>query len=230
MRTRRAHSVWMFALSLALQVVGCASRQLPLDGGTSPQAREVAAALAGSFSSAEQAAADTAYFDIRLQMMPIWTDRTDGPWLYVEQAVSSRQDKPYRQRVYRIRPAANGNVESQVFTLPGPTRFAGAWRDPAPLAALTPDSLELRDGCSIFLRRSGDGHYEGGTLGTGCPSELRGASFATSIVTIEPAMLLSWDRGFDAQGKQVWGAEKGGYVFMKLEDWSSRLAPAPSSR
>jgi hypothetical protein len=28
-------------------------------------------------------------------------------------------------------------------------------------------------------------------------------------------MILSWDRGFDANGNQVWGAEKGGYIFKK---------------
>jgi hypothetical protein len=26
----------------------------------------------------------------------------------------------------------------------------------------------------------------------------------------------SWDRGFDAQGNQVWGATKGPYVFDKV--------------
>jgi hypothetical protein len=28
-------------------------------------------------------------------------------------------------------------------------------------------------------------------------------------------MMLSWDRGYNADGKQVWGAEKGGYRFVK---------------
>ena len=34
--------------------------------------------MAGSFKSAEQAATDTAYFDISLHMTPIWIHRTDG--------------------------------------------------------------------------------------------------------------------------------------------------------
>jgi hypothetical protein len=31
-----------------------------------------------------------------------------------------------------------------------------------------------------------------------------------------PSQLLSWDRGYDKEGKYVWGAEKGGYVFDKI--------------
>ena len=30
--------------------------------------------------------------------------------------------------------------------------------------------------------------------------------------------LLSWDRGFDAAGKQVWGAEKGPYEFLRVKE------------
>ena len=29
--------------------------------------------------------------------------------------------------------------------------------------------------------------------------------------------LISWNRGFDENNKLVWGAEKGGYVFMKVK-------------
>jgi hypothetical protein len=28
-------------------------------------------------------------------------------------------------------------------------------------------------------------------------------------------MMLSWDRGYNKDDKQVWGAEKGGYRFVK---------------
>jgi len=58
--------------------------------------------MTGSLSSAEQSAADERYFDIRLAMVPIWQNRSDGPWLDVEQAVASNLEKPYRQRVYRL--------------------------------------------------------------------------------------------------------------------------------
>jgi hypothetical protein len=46
---------------------------------------------------------------------------------------------------------------------------------------------------------------------------LRGASFANSIVTVTQNEILSWDQGFDKEGKQVWGATKGGYRFIKMK-------------
>jgi len=40
--------------------------------------------MTGSFSSAAQAEADSAFFDIRLEMVRIRPDLTDATWLYVE--------------------------------------------------------------------------------------------------------------------------------------------------
>ena len=64
------------------------------------------------------------------------------------------------------------------------------------------------------MRPAGDG-FEGSTNGKQCPSNLRGAAYATSVVTIRPDGMLSWDRGFDDKGQQVWGATKAGYQFKK---------------
>jgi hypothetical protein len=172
--------------------------------------------MAGSFSSAAQAAADTNCFDIRLEIVPVWGAREDGPWLYVEQAAAGHLERPYRQRVYHVIAGDSGEVVSEVFTIPDPLRFAGAWRDEAPLAALAPDSLELREGCGVVLRRTEQGPFVGGTVGTGCASTLRGAAYATSEVELGPDRLTSWDRGFDADGNQVWGAVTGPYVFDRV--------------
>lgn len=176
---------------------------------------ELASFMTGSFSSTAQSVADPEHRDIRLHMAPIWTSRTDGRWLYVEQAVAEKQEKPYRQRVYRVHRDEHGLV-SDVYELPGnPLDKAGAWKNTTAFEALTPEGLTPRTGCSIRLARRDDGTYTGATEHGACPSELNGASFATSEVVITPTLLASWDRGFDASGKQVWGAEKGAYQFVK---------------
>lgn len=172
--------------------------------------------MTGSFSSAAQAARDSAFYDIRLHIVPIWTARADARWLYVEQATAAQGDRPYRQRVYRLTAPSDSTFESAVFTLPAPLCFAGAWRDSAPLAALTPDSLTLRAGCAVVLRKTAAGAYAGGTVGRDCASELRGAAAATSEVTITAERMISLDRGFDAAGKQVWGSTAGGYEFDRV--------------
>lgn len=181
-----------------------------------PGLAELAAAMAGSYSSAAQAAADPENFrDIRLVMVPIWPDRTDGPWLYVEQAAATALDRPYRQRVYRLVRTDRETIESRVYTLPDPPlQYAGAGQDPARLSGLTPENLTLRAGCAVGLKKSGP-DWTGSTTGKECASDLRGASYATSEVTISPTGLTSWDRGYDAADRQVWGAEKGPYVFVR---------------
>ena len=172
--------------------------------------------MTGTFSSASQAAAQPDdYYDVRLVMVPIWTERADGPWLYVEQAIGTALDRPYRQRVYHLVEDERGLV-SEVYTLPGdPLAFAGRFEDAA-FAEVSPEDLSLREGCAIFLARVG-GAFAGSTNGADCGSTLRGASYATSEVTVEPDRLTSWDRGFDGAGVQVWGAEKGAYVFERIE-------------
>jgi CpeT/CpcT family (DUF1001) len=173
--------------------------------------------MVGTFSSAAQAAGDPDFFDLSLHMASIWTDRADGRWLYVEQAVSEHEDRPYRQRVYRLVELVPGLFEYQVFTLPDPAAVIGAWMSNEPLDELNPDDLEERDGCAILLRRRDDS-FVGSTLASLCTSSLRGASYATSEVIITPDGLVSWDRGFSANGGQVWGAVKGGYVFDRIVD------------
>lgn len=171
--------------------------------------------IAGSYSSREQHLQDSAnYFDIRLQIIPIWKDRSDGFWYYVEQAVADFQDRPYRQRVYRIFEPQPGIFESVVYTMNDPLRFT---RRPDLVEKLPLDSLSEKEGCSVILKKK-DGVFSGGTVGKKCPSDRRGAAYATSEVTISETMLLSWDRGYDAAGNQAWGADKGGYRFVKSRE------------
>jgi len=171
--------------------------------------------MSGHYTSAAQALDDPAnFFEIHLIMEPIWTERLDGPWLYVEQAAAWSLERPYRQRIYHLVETSDG-VRSDVYELQGdPLLFAGAWRTPQAFGALGPEELLLREGCSIELRRTDDG-FHGSTVGSGCTSSLRGASYATSEVFVAEGVLASWDRGFDARGRQVWGATAGPYLFLR---------------
>lgn len=173
--------------------------------------------MTGSFSSQAQAEADTSYLDIRLEMVPIWKGRSDGYWLYVEQAAAGHRARPYRQRVYHLTAQSDGRIRSETYSIPEPLRFAGVWKEPSRMDVLAPDSLRIRAGCAVMLKRKEFGVFEGGTSGTDCASDLHGARYATSEVRITPQELVSWDRGFDELGNQVWGSTKGGYVFKRME-------------
>lgn len=202
------------AAALLLVLAGCAMSGPEPD----PELARLAEWMTGSFSSAAQAETQPDdYFDIRLEMAPIWTDRTDGPWLYVEQAAAEALDRPYRQRVYRLVPDGDF-IRSDVYLLPGdPLAFAGAWRTPEVFTGTTPEELELRTGCSIWLQDLGGVHV-GATRGRSCESSLGDAAYATSEVTVTADRLTSWDRGFDEAGVQAWGATAGPYEFLRVDD------------
>ena len=176
--------------------------------------------MSGTFDSEEQAKNDTDFFKIHLHMKPIWKDRTDGFWLYVEQAIASALNKPYRQRVYNVKVLNDTTIISKVYTFYGTgQRFAGEWKKDNPLEKLTTDSLEDRKGCAIYLKKKSKGEFVGSTNKNDCESNLRGAKYATSKVSISEKLLVSWDQGFDANDKQIWGAVKGGYQFVKKENY-----------
>ncbi|MDD4051724.1 MAG: chromophore lyase CpcT/CpeT [candidate division Zixibacteria bacterium] len=171
--------------------------------------------MTGSFSSEEQAKADTNINDIRIEMVPIWKHRSDGYWLYVEQAPAGSLEKPYGQLVYCLTQVNDSILKIALYTLDAPLRFAGDWKKPMPLEKLTADSLTAREGCAIYMKESGDTAFVGNTLGKGCPSSLGGATYVTSEMEITAGGMTIWDRGFDAKDKQVWGATTIGYVFKK---------------
>lgn len=172
--------------------------------------------MQGSFSSAEQAKADSNYFVINLHMTPIFTQSADTKWLYVEQAVAAMPHKPYRQRVYRLTQITENQLESAVFTLDTPSKYTGAWMLDSVKNLLTPSAIEEKIGCSVFLTFN-DSNFVGETQGTECSSALSGASYAVSQVTISPNGITSWDRGYDSTNVQVWGAETGGYIFKPMQ-------------
>ncbi len=58
--------------------------------------------LKGEYNTKNQNGQDSKYFNIFLVMFPIWEEERDARYFYVEQAMVGREDKPYRQRVYKI--------------------------------------------------------------------------------------------------------------------------------
>lgn len=208
-------------LILSLQSIGCQQSSEKTGASANGAPSDLAflvQCMTGTFSSEAQSLADPDnFYNIRLVMVPIWEDRSDAHWLYVEQAAAEALDRPYRQRVYRITQPDNTTFQSDVYTLPGdPIVYAGVWSELNPLHELSPTDLQLRDGCSILLRKTGSGEFSGSTVGNGCASTLRGAAYATSEVNIRADVLTSWDRGFDANGEQVWGATEGPYIFNRV--------------
>lgn len=171
--------------------------------------------MQGSYHSETQSKQDSSYYNISLHMYPIWKDK--GNYLYVEQALMSMQDKPYRQRIYKISRLNDSTLQSAIYTIPNDSLWIGKWKTPEHFDRIAREYITEKEGCEVLLTRIGENHYKGGTGVYTCASSLRGASYATSEVEITKGKIVSWDRGFDAEGNHVWGAQKGGYIFEKLD-------------
>lgn len=183
--------------------------------------REVATAMAGNYTNEAQARSEallaTPVQSLVLHMRPVWIDRIDGLWLYVEQSQAESQDKPYRQRVYQV---VDGNdadsVECRIFDFAdNPQQYAGDWKKDRPLNALTAGLLVPRAGCTITFVRDTVGAWIGSTEASECATTYHGAAYTMSSVTLTMRSLQSWDRGFDSSGKQVWGSATGPILFVK---------------
>lgn len=191
---------------------------LPSRGLAEPTALDhLTVFLSGSFSSADQARGDQNFRAAHLHISPIWTDRADGPWLYLEQALVDAPAHPYRQLVYQLATRSDHALEVRIFELPDPVAATGAWKDPSLLARLTPADLLPREGCTQVLRLQPGGIFKGGTEGPGCTSTLRGAAYSTIESLISNLQIVTWERGYNAAGTQVWGSIHGGYVFKRVE-------------
>jgi uncharacterized protein (DUF1330 family) len=179
----------------------------------------------GSFTSAAQARLDKRYDVAIWHIVEIWPRSAPGErWLYTESWLEN-SPKPYLQRVSRVREDGAGAVRVHRYTLPEPERWIGAWREPARFAALERDSLAELAGCEGVMVRTGPQRFEGGTVGAGCPNAYKGARYAVSSTVLGADEMSNWDRGFAADGRQVWGPADGGYRFRRVGEENACVDP-----
>jgi len=181
--------------------------------GQSKELSKLLKFMEGEFSSAKQSKNDSDYYSIYLGMHRIWEGQSNNEgWFYVEQSLMSNREKPYRQRIYHVYKKGDMYL-SDIYLIDDPLEYVGNIEK---IQKLTRSDLTLKEGCTVYLKKEGRKLYKGETKENTCSSTLRGASYATSEVQIKPRMIYSWDKGLDEDGKQVWGAEKGGYIFKKM--------------
>lgn len=181
--------------------------------------------LAGKFDSKDQSKTDKTYYPIELSICPVDAPELGDRVLYVEQALAGA--KPYRQRLYVVERVSESAARSRVFELAKPEAMVGACAS-GETRTLGARDAEERAGCVVEMHWRGDrfiGHtpdmrwngdaFEPSTTGERCKSDLQGATYATTEVTLDDRQLVSWDRGWDDTDQQVWGAVKGGYSFVR---------------
>lgn len=175
----------------------------------------------GVFSTIAQHRADPRYDEAEAVIARIWPDRTDGIWMYQEQAVITRpgvtpaeaRHTPYFQRIAHIVRLPDGRLRRDNMVIKNPARFVGLGRPGyyGPLPG--PDDLGAA-GCHNIITPIATGHFTATT--ENCANSYRGAATMLSLAIISPDTYANWDRGFDAAGARVWGPDAGGYIFRRL--------------
>jgi CpeT protein len=175
---------------------------------------ELLSSMQGVYTSEKQSKLDKSFYNITLRMTPIWKNK--GHYLAVEQALSDKLDKPYRIRVYQIIQISTTEFVTNIYMVKREKKWIGKWKTPKGFDSFNDKDLIIKEGCDILLVRTAPNKFIGKTAEKTCSSELKGATYATTKMNVYQNKIVSWDQGFNAKGKQVWGATKGGYVFDKL--------------
>jgi CpeT/CpcT family (DUF1001) len=204
-------SVLLGALSIA---PGSFATQPPIP--IAQQVNEVADYLVGAMDTSAQAIANPNAPNVRITTCDVRVENppNDTRFLYQEQARSDKLSQPYRQRFLQITASPDGTqVESIAFKPEHPEQWIGLCdRGDREI----PPAQFGEAVCRVFLQPDGEG-YVGNTPEEGCPTHFRGAVRITNTVILRRLTMETWDRGFDADGKQVWGAIEDSYQFRDIE-------------
>lgn len=196
---------------LTATLIGC---------GTPPdpeveRVQTVASYLVGVMDTTAQAKAVPEAPSVRMTTCKLMVggQKPNQVFLYQEQALTEKLNQPYRQRVLKIAPGEGKMVRSISYKPENPSQWVGLCDKPESDRAIAVSDLEDVN-CTVFLKPVADG-YIGETQPGGCPTNYRGAVSITNTITLDEARMETQDRGFDAAGKQVWGADKTPYQFRR---------------
>lgn len=183
------------------------------------QATAIADRLEGVMDTSAQARANPNFSHVRMVTCRVSLSRAgDLPastiLMYQEQALSTKLGQPYRQRFLQIGPSPySQSVRSLAFRPSNPNQWINFCNRPTRDRILSQRDLGTPI-CSVFLRQVGP-DYVGNTPIDGCPAQVRGAVRITNHIVLHQTGMTTWDRGYDATGKQVWGAQTEAYQFLR---------------
>jgi hypothetical protein len=178
------------------------------------QAEQVVQHLEGILSTAHRAAANPKVANVTMTTCRIHVANApaDSIYLYQEQAIADKLPQPYRQRILEIRPSpASQTIRSRSFKLADQAKWVNFCDRPS--RQIQPQDFPIVV-CAVFLKATAEG-FSGTTEATGCPANIRGAVMIRNRIRLHSHGMDTWDRGYDAQGKQVWGAGDEPYQFLR---------------
>jgi hypothetical protein len=145
--------------------------------------------------------------------------------LFLEQAYDFELHHPYRLRVLKLK-VVDDHIELENLKVKDQEAFFGAARDRDRLSVLTPDHLELMEGCDMNVEWTGQSFK--GTIkpGRNCIVVRKDkTTYLDNQFDVSEAGMKSWDRGFDAETEeQVWGAIAGPFEFVRKTSYAEEVS------
>ncbi len=159
--------------------------------------------------------------NIGLQILPIWQDRIDGEWLYIESRIIDSPNKPFRQRILQLVATPNGLIRLYSYTIPRASDFAGAYYFPQVLASLTQSQLSISNNCELLIELKVTSTFVGETDVDSCITH-QGMPLMTTFFAVSEVNMSFLDGGYDKFGNLVPGRLDIPITFLKLEDYADR--------
>lgn len=193
--------------------------------------------LAGAFQNRQQALAEPSwYVHLKLWIHPTALFAEDSLTFFMEQASAAYKQPPYRQRLLRLRLQAT-TLTAEYYALKQPEAFCGAAQSPARLAQLTTDDLQMLEGSTLLINsHSNDAEtrfearqYPGERCQFLVNGETKYVELAFDAIAPHSAdrqqgSFLMYDKGIDPDtGKATWGALRGPFRLLKVEDLGDAL-------
>ena len=160
---------------------------------------------------------------ISLQVLPIWRDRIDGEWLYMESSVVDSRGKPFWQRVLQLVESVNGAIRLYSYSIPRASDFTGSYYDPRILASLAPSQLSLTSGCDIVLALNATRTFVGETDPNSCRNRSQSTPPAANFFAISEFNISFVDNSYDRFGNLVSNRLDIMVTFLKVEAYKGAL-------
>jgi len=170
--------------------------------------------LQGNYTNKTQVKNEKDIQEYELHIAPIWEDREDEHWLYVERRNINEPNIPVHQRVVKIFENMDF-IKQQVFFIPSAKDYLDGWRQVEVFDSLKPEQLLKQRGCTVFFKETEKDNFKGITLGKSCANRFKGAKYSRTDMNVKEEEMRWLEQGFDENNMFIWGPEHGGIQFVK---------------
>lgn len=160
---------------------------------------------------------DTSSYALNLHHLILnsWKSDDSTLWVYEEINFVNHDDQVFRQLVWSLKADSTGKIIANQYLLQKGWLFTGAWKNADRLRQLSSEYLASSSFCQLVFTRVNKFYFKGSSLKNGCPNHYKNAVFFSDVFNLTQLQLDFWDRGWDVNGKLVWGSPKEGIHFMR---------------